>query len=899
MFKNLNEVIQTIKLTKNNHKEDLVFPYFFIVGAGISVPEIPTSKQIIEECKIIVKNNDEEYYNNCEKTSDEFKDDAMKYYSAWIEYAFPNRIDRSNYFKKLIKKSKISSANLMLAQILNSKSFSNTVFTTNFDDSIKKALDLMGAEDFFVAENTMDNLAINNQTKDIQIIHVHGTYNFYDCANLETEIDNVASQSGVMSSRQVLLSFLSNQAPIVVGYSGWENDVIMKCLKERLSQPTPLQYIWICYDNYSYTQLPDWIKKSDSVIFVVPENKKMICTTENDEKNVFDKKQDTIDATSFFRRIKSELKLPSPLIFSNPYSYYSNKINSILPEHEDVLHLRYWAKHLQILESNNSDFEKLFSTMETLYVKKDYVGARKTLLEIDKLRLSDVDVEFVCFSLIKDFILDEDVVNSFDTIYEFHIGAVEFIKNHFSSFKDKDKIIDILHLVMSIKCKDKKQYNQQHVLLDEINSFASKEKDLLEIELASLGMKSDSSDGNEKMALLLEIIKKVPTDTTNKSLIHIKFLALYKLSQINSPDKAIETITLAESLLNVLTKKIYKYRVLMLKSVYLFRISDDKIRESWSEEIIRVLSSENQKDNLFWCIEIISQLSDNKIEVLETVFDVKKIEKIVIKLIDNNNLNNSDCKTMLDYAKCCVFVCNISDDPNTKYKFCTKVIRISEAFPHQCELFSCCVFQALKVLLSLPNSIVSYENKNLQLTKIKSNPNTKSAYYNLLDNFYFSNNEIINEVIKEVSLIKNDIKLVEEECDEVTKGIELYCSGQIHEAEQLFIKLKSSLFYSVSQIAISNLLYMVRRGESANSESFLELAKKIDYPSPTTLMNILLYYIDKNATDNSEYKKTKEIIKKLSNDDLKEIESWWKKVDIVGEEESSLVLSIVNKEYKL
>lgn len=68
----------------------------------------------------------------------------MRYYSKWIEFAYPNRIDRSNLFKRLNATAKISSANLLLAQILDSGKFANTVFTTNFDDSLKRALNLIG-----------------------------------------------------------------------------------------------------------------------------------------------------------------------------------------------------------------------------------------------------------------------------------------------------------------------------------------------------------------------------------------------------------------------------------------------------------------------------------------------------------------------------------------------------------------------------------------------------------------------------------------------------------------------------------------------------------------------------------------------------------------------------------
>ena len=46
MIKSIDEAIRIIKTTMLNNT-DTHFPYFFIVGAGISVPEIPASKGII------------------------------------------------------------------------------------------------------------------------------------------------------------------------------------------------------------------------------------------------------------------------------------------------------------------------------------------------------------------------------------------------------------------------------------------------------------------------------------------------------------------------------------------------------------------------------------------------------------------------------------------------------------------------------------------------------------------------------------------------------------------------------------------------------------------------------------------------------------------------------------
>ena len=45
----LDYAIRIIKATMKNHSNESFFPYFFIVGAGISVPEIPAAYEIIDD----------------------------------------------------------------------------------------------------------------------------------------------------------------------------------------------------------------------------------------------------------------------------------------------------------------------------------------------------------------------------------------------------------------------------------------------------------------------------------------------------------------------------------------------------------------------------------------------------------------------------------------------------------------------------------------------------------------------------------------------------------------------------------------------------------------------------------------------------------------------------------
>src|SRR5450631_3512683 len=60
--------------------------------------------------------------------------------------------------------------------------------TTNFDDFISRSLTIFG-EPHIVCDHPETIQRIDPETDDLQIVHVHGTYWFYDCCNLEGEVE--------------------------------------------------------------------------------------------------------------------------------------------------------------------------------------------------------------------------------------------------------------------------------------------------------------------------------------------------------------------------------------------------------------------------------------------------------------------------------------------------------------------------------------------------------------------------------------------------------------------------------------------------------------------------------------------------------------------------------------
>ena len=129
----------------------------------------------------------------------------------------------------------------------------------------------------FQRNNMLDNIALNANSKTVQIMHVHGTYEFYDCCNLESEIAKIAQGQGIKTTAGTIEEFLKTKSPIVIGYSGWEDDVIMSKFKERLEYAAlPYKLIWFCYSGKDYEKLPEWLKENEEVVFVL-RRRKWIC----------------------------------------------------------------------------------------------------------------------------------------------------------------------------------------------------------------------------------------------------------------------------------------------------------------------------------------------------------------------------------------------------------------------------------------------------------------------------------------------------------------------------------------------------------------------------------------------------------------------------------------------
>ncbi len=293
---------------------------------------MPLARAITAHCKQEAERKGSQSHR-AEKTTSED-------YSYWLQEAYPQRSDRQRYLRELIEGKPISHANLRLAHLLLDPEIANLVVTTNFDDFLSRALTLFG-KSHVVCDHPNTTERIDPERQDVQIIHVHGSYWFYDCCNLEGEIDLRAKYSAQRNQTMASLldRILANRSPIVVGYSGWENDVIMQALKRRLNSSLPYNLYWFLHKRPKADEkpLPDWLWNHSDVKFVAPREIQVASVATNplaSLEKVDELKASRLAAPQVFSAMIQSLELESPLLTQDPLQHFKEHLECSLPQDE-------------------------------------------------------------------------------------------------------------------------------------------------------------------------------------------------------------------------------------------------------------------------------------------------------------------------------------------------------------------------------------------------------------------------------------------------------------------------------------------------------------------------------------------------------------------------------------
>jgi tetratricopeptide (TPR) repeat protein len=308
-------------------------PFFIIAGAGISAPSVPLASQIESECRATAAK-----YGRVDEPPP--KSTPIDTYSHWFQRAFPQAKQRQNYFRKLIENKPITHANLRLAHLLGDKRLATLAVTPNFDDFISRALSLFGQR-HIVCDHPSTVERIDPESGDVQILHVHGTYWFYDGCNLRGEIEqrtqDLPNQPLTMSL--LLGNILSRHSPLVIGYAGWEDDVIMASLKRRLNGRLGNNLYWFCFRRSDADSLPLWLRQHRDVCLVLPPEPSATAAdskTAPDPKSAIspDDRTRTLTAYKVLDTFIEAFGLQAPALTRDPVGFFSDQLQKSLPFEE-------------------------------------------------------------------------------------------------------------------------------------------------------------------------------------------------------------------------------------------------------------------------------------------------------------------------------------------------------------------------------------------------------------------------------------------------------------------------------------------------------------------------------------------------------------------------------------
>ena len=313
-------------------------PFFFFVGAGISHPPIPLASTVQAQCRTRA-----ERYGHKPPRAD---CSPLESYSHWFERAHPNREGRQHFLRTLMENAVISEANFRLAHLLLDGRVATLAVTANFDDFLTRALVLFG-ERPIVCDSPYTVGRVSVESTDLQVLHVHGSFWAYDCCNLRGEIDERSHYSNARPAtvRSRLDSVLHSHSPLVVGYSGWEGDVFMSALQNRLTGDLGTNLYWFCHRRENISALPKWLKNHPDVRFVIPETPsqpgadKSVAQSPspgpsaglNQSGSPPSAGEDAaLSATEVFEKLIEELRLDPPPLTADPVSFFARHLKKSL-----------------------------------------------------------------------------------------------------------------------------------------------------------------------------------------------------------------------------------------------------------------------------------------------------------------------------------------------------------------------------------------------------------------------------------------------------------------------------------------------------------------------------------------------------------------------------------------
>ncbi|HQE54280.1 SIR2 family protein [Tenuifilum sp.] len=163
---------------------------------------------------------------------------VTNHYSYYFEKCYPDPLVRQEFLTNLIKDKK-PSIGFMCLSALVSKQKINTVWTTNFDDLIEKAISKLDISCQVVSPENAKS--VQNYRNDIPtVVKLHGDFRYDALQNTDAELQHLEE-----NLHNYFLQAATQRGLLVVGYSGGDESVL-QTLEKALEKPNafPKGLIW-------------------------------------------------------------------------------------------------------------------------------------------------------------------------------------------------------------------------------------------------------------------------------------------------------------------------------------------------------------------------------------------------------------------------------------------------------------------------------------------------------------------------------------------------------------------------------------------------------------------------------------------------------------------------------
>ena len=160
-------------------------------------------------------------------------------YSYYFEKCYPDPLVRQEYLTSLVRDKKPSIGFMCLSALVDVKKI-NTVWTTNFDDLIEKAITALNFKSCQVVSPDNARTVQNFRTDIPTVVKLHGDFRYDALQNTDEELQRLEA-----NLHRYFIDASRQRGLLVVGYSG-SDESVLKTLEKALEEPStfPKGLIW-------------------------------------------------------------------------------------------------------------------------------------------------------------------------------------------------------------------------------------------------------------------------------------------------------------------------------------------------------------------------------------------------------------------------------------------------------------------------------------------------------------------------------------------------------------------------------------------------------------------------------------------------------------------------------